>query len=118
TATGAFCAMPRRIATAPATTRSAWPLIKSAIMIGPLLDRVTGRTSRFSSLKNPAPRATAVGSPVFQLGDTRATVTGRGSAAPANAHVTANSAKTRIAAKFFTAGELRAAYLAAGSREK
>jgi hypothetical protein len=48
--------------------------MSSAIMIGPLLDKVTGLTSKPSSLKKPAPRATAVGSPVFQLGDTKATV--------------------------------------------
>jgi hypothetical protein len=49
--------------------------MSSAIMIGPLLDSVTGLTSKPSSLKKPAPRATAVGKPVFQLGDTKATVT-------------------------------------------
>ena len=43
-------------------------------MIGPLLASVTGRTSRPSFLKKPAPRATAVGSPVLQLGETSATV--------------------------------------------
>ena len=43
-------------------------------MIGPLLAKVTGRTSNPSSLKKPAPRATAVGKPVFQLVDTKATV--------------------------------------------
>src|ERR1043165_177332 len=56
--------------------------MSSAIMIGPLLDSVTGLTSRPSSLKKPAPRATAVGSPVFQLGETRATVIAWSSAAP------------------------------------
>ena len=44
-------------------------------MIGPLLAKVTGLTSKPSSLKKPAPRATAVGKPVFQLVDTKATVT-------------------------------------------
>jgi hypothetical protein len=43
--------------------------MSSAIMIGPLLDSVTGLTSKPSFLKKPAPRATAVGKPVFQLGD-------------------------------------------------
>src|SRR4029077_3316998 len=42
-------------------------------MIGPLLDRIIGLTSSPSSLKKPAPPATAMGRFVFQLGDTIAT---------------------------------------------
>src|SRR5262245_9243104 len=85
--------MPRRIATAPAITISACPLISNAIMIGPLLDNVTGLTSKPSSLKNPAPRATAVGSPVFQLGETKATVTTWRSAAKEKFGMRTNGAR-------------------------
>ena len=60
--------------TAPAITMSACPLISSAIMIGPLWTASqVGRLAFF--FEEAGAPATAVGNPVFQLGDTKATVT-------------------------------------------